>query len=64
MEMVCDLCEVGTELMYTYTDKFNEFHSLKGYERNYVINIHMNPLKTTREPTMNIKFDICLTVHH
>ena len=44
--------------MYTYTDKFNGFRSLKGYERNCVINIHMNPLKTTRAPTSNINSGI------
>jgi len=44
--------------MYTYTDKFNEFYSLKCYERNCVINIHMNPLKTTQAPTTNINSGI------
>jgi hypothetical protein len=54
MQMVCDLFEVGTEFMYAYTDKFNDFHSLKGYEIKCVINMLMNPLKTTRAPTTNI----------
>jgi hypothetical protein len=55
MEMMCDLCEVGTEFMcvyiYIYTDKFNECHSFKGYEINCVMDIHMNPLQTTWGPT-------------
>lgn len=54
MEVVCDFCEVGTEFVYTYTDKFNEFHSLKCNEINCVIYIHMPPLKTTPARTTNI----------
>ena len=54
MEMVCDLCELGTESMYTYTDKFNEFYPLKVYEINCVINIHTHPLKSSPAPTTNI----------
>jgi hypothetical protein len=58
MEMVCDLCELGTEFMYTYTDKFNEFYPLKGYEINCVINIHTHPLTSSPAPTTNINSGI------
>jgi hypothetical protein len=58
MEVVCDFCEVGTEFVYTHADNFSEFHSLKCYEINCVINILMHPLKTTPARTTNINSGI------
>ena len=54
MEMLCDLCEAGTDFMYTYTVKFNECRPFKCYEINCVMNIRMNLLQTTWAPTTHV----------